>query len=206
MSVRDSLAVVLASPSADALWRLRADLLEAGLPSESAAWPLVFDFHDFLDRLATDTSSRDYSQLASKLDISAISGVIVERLAERGDESDRALRLLAGIVSEGLMALATRQHVKAWAGEIDAVYRSAAWDLYGHLWHWSEARTPDLPVIERRRLLDQLIEPARSKQTSNIQKAMLIGRLYQVLLLSSLTEDLPDLDLSRSTGDDDHAV
>lgn len=193
-----SLKAVITSPTTEELWHLRADLLESGLPADSRAWSLLSEFHDFLEQLATGASSRDYSELASKLDISAISGVILERLAEGGDASEQALRLMSGILSEGLMALATRQHVKAWAGEMGAVFRAAVWNLYGHLWRWTENRTPQLSSADRRRLLDQLVEPARSHETSDIQKAVLIGRLYQMLLLSALAEDLHDFDQPSS--------
>ena len=200
MPIDESLRSVVVSPSVQGLWNLRSDLLEAGLPSDSRVWSLLDEFHGFLDHLATSSSSRDFSQLASKLDISAISGVILERLAEQGDADEQALRLMSGILSEGLMALATRQHVNAWAGEMDAVFRTAAWRLYEQLWRWTERRTPLLPSADRRQLLDDLLAPALSSGIGDLHKAVLIGRLFQLLLLSALSEDLPDLDLSSITG------
>ena len=41
---------------------------------------------------------------------SAISGVILERLAEAGDSSEMAMGLLSGALTQRLMVLATRQH------------------------------------------------------------------------------------------------
>ena len=71
-----------------------------------------------LDQLATGTSSRDYSDLASKLDVGALGGVVLEHVLESEKAEDLALRLFTGLLSEGLMVLATRQHVKAWEGEL----------------------------------------------------------------------------------------
>jgi hypothetical protein len=125
--IRETLGQVLRNPTAADLWRLRAELLVAGLPRDSRAWAVIDEFRAFLDQLVTSTSSREYSHLASKLDISAVGGVVLEQLLEIKDAQELALRLLTGLLSEGLMVLGTRQHVKAWEGELDAVYANAAW-------------------------------------------------------------------------------
>lgn len=187
--IGETLGRVLRRPSAADLWRLRAELLVAGLPADSRAWAVIDEFRGFLDRLATSTSSREYSHLASKLDISAVGGVVLEQLLEIKDAQELALRLITGLVSEGLMVLATRQHVKAWEGELDAVYADAAWFLYGELWHWAERSKPDLAAGERRRLLDALLAPVRASETPGFQKAVIVGLLFQVLLASHVTSD-----------------
>lgn len=182
--LRDALGRVLRSPTPADLWGFRAELLVAGLPPDSRAWAVIDAFRGFLDQLATSTSSREYSHLASKLDISAVGGVVLEQLLEIKDAQELALRLLTGMLSEGLMVLATRQHVKAWEGELDAVYANAAWFLYGELWHWAERSKPDLAPVERRRLLDALLAPVRKAETPGFQKAVIVGLLFQVLLVS----------------------
>lgn len=186
MPLNESLVVILTAPSADAVWRLRGDLLEAGTPADEHLLGLLGAFHDYLDRLATGMSSRDYSQLASKLDISAISGVIFERLAEAADPSKLGLNLVAGAVSEGLMALATRQHVRAWEGELAAVHRSAAWVLFDELWRWSSERNPEINATERRGLLDRLLAPALDPQQPGLLQAALICRLFQILIATEI--------------------
>lgn len=187
MPPQDSLALMLAAPSAETLWRLRADLLAAGTPPDSRLLTLLADFHDYLDRLATGMSSRDYSNLASKLDISAISGVILERLGEASESSSAlALELLSGAVSEGLMVLATRQHVRAWEGELASVHRGAAWVLYDELWRWTTDRRPDLGGSERRALLDELMAPILDPDSSGLLKAALICRLFQLLIAAEV--------------------
>jgi hypothetical protein len=189
MEIRDALKNVLTAPEVKGLWTLRAELLETGLPEESKVWSVVDEFQRFLDELATSSTSREYSELASKLDISAIGGVVLENVIEKDGAEELGLRLLAGLLSEGLMVAATRQHVKAWGAELDAVYRRSAWFLYGELWQWARELKPDLPAGERRRLLDRLLAPVHSEETSGLSKATLIGLLFQVLLLSYLSRE-----------------
>jgi hypothetical protein len=136
----------LTSPTAEGLWRLRGDLLETGLTPETRTFRVLGEFASFLDELATSTSSREYSHLASMMDIGALGGVVLEQLLEPTSADQLAQRVLAGALSEGLMVLATRQHVKAWEEELDD------------------------------------------------QKAVLIGHLFQVLLLSDLSRELEQLD------------
>jgi hypothetical protein len=190
MSIRDELTGVLRGPTPAALWRLRAELLEAGIPPEAPVWRVMDEFRHYLDQLATSTSSRDYSDLASRLDISAVGGVVLEHALESEKAEDLALRLFTGLLSEGLMVLATRQHVKAWQGELSAVCRNAAWYLYDELWRWAEARKPDLPPHERRLLLDRLLAPLCSSDGAGSSGPVLAGLLFQVLLLSHLAEQI----------------
>jgi hypothetical protein len=182
MPVKQALAAVLSAPTSVAVRRLRGELLEDGVPEDSRAWRLLEEFHRFLDRLETGTSSREHSNLASKLDIGAISGVILEHLAEDTEPSERAMRLLSGAVSEGLMALATRQHVRAWEGELASIHTEAAWFLYGELWEWTRRRTPELSSTERRRLLDTLLGPLHTPDTPPIQRTILTLSLFLILL------------------------
>jgi hypothetical protein len=186
MSAPETLAAAFRSPTAEAVWQLRAELLAERIPSDSRVWNLLGEYHRFLDQIARATTSRDYSDLASKLDIGSISGVIVERLLEPKTARELAVALLTGALSEGLMVLATRQHVKAWEEGLESVYRDAAWFLYGELWRWAEEQKPELPPSERRRLLDRLLRPVLARETPGFSKALLLGRLFQLLLLSHL--------------------
>jgi hypothetical protein len=188
MPLRDSLEKVLAAPSAEDLWQLRADLLEQGAEPEGPLWEVLGEFREFLDCRTTLTSSRAYSELASKLDIGAISGVILEQLSEAAQGSALATRLVSGALSEGLMALATRQHVHAWDSELDGVYRRAAWFLHDELWRWTIRRTPDLAAGERRRLLSALLAPVLITDTPVTARSVLLLRLFQIVLLGRLVE------------------
>ena len=186
MSMRDSLAEALASPSPEALWGLQGDLLETGVPAGAAVWEVLAEFHGFLDRLATATSSREYSHLASKMDIGAVGGVVVEHVLETKDPREIGMRLLTGLFSEGLMVLASRQYVKAAEGELEGLYRGAARYLYRATWHWSEQQNEGLDAGERRRLLDRVFAPVFDTKMNGAQKALLLGQLFQILLVSGV--------------------
>ena len=125
--------------------------------------------------------------LASKLDIGAIGGVVMEQLFESPNAKDLAMRVLTGGISEGLMVLASRQYVRAQEGDLAALFRDTAWTLYDRLWQWTEGANPDLGTTERRQLLDRVTAPLRDTQAPSTIKAVLAGRLFQVLLLGHLT-------------------
>lgn len=191
MSLAESLAILVAGPSPDGLWTLRSDLLGAGVDQEAPVFRTIGAFREYLDRLRTGTSSRDYSHLASKLDISAISGVILERLAECGSSSEMAMGILSGALTEGLMVLATRQHVRAWEGELGAVHRSAAWALFDELWRWTAERNPEIPPDRRRTLIEALMTSVLSSGTADLVKAAVIGRLFQLMIASQVIQEVP---------------
>lgn len=192
MSIREPLERVLAAPTAADLRRLRSEMLASDYPPESRTWRLVEEFHRYLDQLSTGTTSREYSELASKLDIGAVGGVVLEQLIEREGPEDLALRFLTGVLSEGLMVAATRQHIKAWEGELFAVHRSAAWFLYGEMWRWTRRRNPKLAGAERRALLDRLFEPVHSADGRGFSAAVLLGLLFQLLLAAYFSEEGSD--------------
>ncbi len=190
MSVRETLAATLTHPTPAALWRLRADLLEAGVSPGSRVWRLIEEYQRFLQSLQTGSASRHYSDLASKLDIGSITGVVVDRFFESTDAKSLARSLLTGFLSEGLMVLATRQHVHAWEESLGAVCSGASWFLYQELWQWSQEKNPELAAGERRRMLDGLFQPLCSGEAGGASKAVLIGSLFQLLLLSYMADEL----------------
>ncbi len=185
-----SLQRVLTQPDPAVLWSLRADLLEAGVPADSPVWSLVDEFHGFLEHLVESSTAREFSNLASILDIGGVGGVIIENLLEAEESEKLARRLLGAVLSEGLMILATRQHVKAWEVELDSVYRAAVWSLYPRIWRFSEIEKPDLPQSERRALLEQLFEPLMDPTRSGTVRAVVIVRLFQALLLQACQDRL----------------
>ena len=177
-----SLETALVSPTPEGLWKLRADLLESGTAPDDRLLEIIGEFHSFLDRFATSTSSL----LASKLDIGAIGGVVLEQLFESPDTKDLAMRILTGGISEGLMVLASRQYVRAQEGELAALFRDVAWTLYQRLWQWTAEANSNLGTSERRQLIDKITQPLLDTDASNVVKAVLTGRLYQVLVLAHL--------------------
>ena len=183
-----ALRQVLTAPTPDALWQLRAELLERDAAPDPAVLATLGEFHGFLDRFATSTSTRDLNHLASKLDIGAVGGVVLEQIFERPDERDLAMRVLTGGLSEGLMVLASRQYVRAAEGELGALFRDTAWTLYQRLWNWASDANPELDAAERRRLVDRLVAPLRDAEVPSPVKAVLAGSLFQALVLASLAD------------------
>jgi len=189
MPLREALAKTLTCPTTENLWCLRAELLEAGVPPGARVWAVIGEYQRFLEQVRTSTASRHYSELASKLDIGSISGVVIERFLEPQGARELALSLISGIVSEGLMILATRQHVKAWEEGLGSVCEGAAWFLYEELWRWTQEKKPELDAAERRRLLDLLFKPICATSAGGFSRSVLIGSLFQLLLASSVADE-----------------
>ena len=184
---QESLAMVLTQPTPVALWRLRGDLLEAGLPANHAVWEIIDPFYAFLNALSAGMKAHEFSKIATMLDIGAIGGVAVQGVIEgHMPVADLWKKLLAGSVGEGLMVLASRQYIKSARAEIIGVYHAAAWTLFTALWEVSAQLQPDLTAADRRSLLDQLLAPVLHEETDDGVKMVLIGRLFQMLLLVHL--------------------
>jgi len=186
MPLPPSLVTILREPSAAAVWQLRAELLASGLSPSAPEFELLTEFHRFLDHLETGAASRDHSERASLMDIGSFGAVVAADLLEAEESPDLARRLLAGALTEGLAVLATRQHVKAWRGELASVFRDAAWVLYDQLWRWAVERKPELAPSERAKLIDQLLAPVRDECVEPSQKAVLVCSLFALLIVEAL--------------------
>jgi hypothetical protein len=184
MELRTSLIQVLAEPTPDALWRLRGELLELGLASDSDIMSTLHEFYQFLNELVASSTAREFSHFASIMDMAAVAGVAVQNLLNIEDSEDWWKRFMMGGASEGLMVLAARQYVKAWEEEMRASYNASAWYLSQEYWELSARLRPDLPLQARRQLVDRLLVPIQDAQVEGIVKAGLIVRLFQVLLLA----------------------
>jgi hypothetical protein len=197
MSIKNSLVQVLAAPTPASLWQLRGDILQAGVPLEAPLWSTLDQFFEFLNTLSAALSAREYSQLATMLDIGAVGGVALESIFDSNlDEADYWKRLLTGTLSESLMILASRQYVKAFQAETKTVYRAAAWHLQAELWRVSTRAQPELNLTERRQMIDELFAPVMDENVGEPLKALLIGRLFLVMLLIQLS-----LSLSHNAGE-----
>jgi len=192
--LRDSLASVLSAPTPRALRYLRGDLLQAGVSRESPLWQALEGFHDYLTLLSASMTARDYSRRATLMDIGAIGGLAVGNILETYHSPEELWkRLLVGGASESLMVLASRQYVKAFQTEIGSVHDSAAWRLYGEFWRLSERLRPELSLEERRQQIDALLSPIHDVSVESNPRAVMIGLLYQLLLLILVKVDHPEL-------------
>lgn len=191
MTDHSDLFLLAAVPTPDSLRQLQSGLLRAGIAEDDPLWTLLDAYFGFLTSLAARATSREFSHFASMLDIGAVGGVALQNLLLAEADGQWWQRLLAGGLSEGLMVLAARQYVRAWEGEMSAVYATASWRLYRELWQVSARLQPTLPLAERQRLLDDLLNPLRDGDLNGTQRAILATRLYQLLLLVRLRWAFP---------------
>ena len=189
ITFQQSLATVLSKPTPAALWQLRGDLLQADIPATTPIWQVIDQFFTFLNNLSANLKDYEFSKMATLLDIGAIGGVAIQGVIE-GNLPMKTLwkRLLAGTVGEGLMVLASRQYIKGAQAELISVYQDTAWYLFDALWHVSTQLQPSLTPAERRRLLDDLFAPALHEKTDDAVKIVLLGRLFQLLLVVHLAD------------------
>jgi hypothetical protein len=169
------------APSPAVLWELYGHLLAAG--ADPRLLRIVETFHHYLCDLQSKATARQYAELASLLDIGAVGGVALENLISGGKEN-LFERFMLGTVSESLMVAASRQYVKGWQSELHSTHCQAAWFLAGELWQLSSEMQPDLPAAHRWESIKGLLNPARDAQTPNGAKAVLLGWLFQITLLS----------------------
>lgn len=195
MGFQDLLGRILVEPTPADLLALQTLLLVAEAEPERRdaarrALDVVGEFYTYLGEIEAKVSAREYSELASLLDIGAVGAVALENLTEAGEALQQ--RMLLGALGEFLMVLASRQYVKAWNREITPVHLRAVWFLRGDLWRLSVEGQPDMPVQERAELVDGLLAPALEENTSDEARLVLLGRLFQVLLVIRLAQTLSD--------------
>lgn len=189
MLISPALTEVLTRPSPDALWRLRVDLLQHGIEDDSRTMGVVDAFYYFMNRLVASASAREYSHIASILDMAAVAGVAIQNLIDEKNTEDWWRRFIVGAASEGMMVLAARQYVKAWEEEMRSDFNAATWFLAQEYWRLSNELQPELSPARRRELVDQLFAPFAGNRLGGTAKAGLIARLFQVLLISRLRID-----------------
>jgi hypothetical protein len=194
VSYLDLLGRLMTEPSPTDLLALQTRLLVAESSTERAdaacrALEVAREFHAYLSELEAKYSARDYSELASLLDIGAVGAVALENLIEAGESLTR--RMFLGGLSEVLMVTASRQYVKAWSREIQPVHMKAIWFLRAALWRLSVEGRPEMRVDERIAMVDGLLAPVLAGEEANQTRPALVGRLFQVLLLIYLAQVLP---------------
>ena len=193
MTFQDLLGRLLTEPRPADLLALQVQLLaaEAELARAQAAQralEVAREFHTYLGEIEAKAGAREYSELASRLDISAVGAVALENLAEAGESLLQ--RILLGGLSETFMVLASRQYVNAWSREMRPIHMQAIWFLRGELWRLSTGGRPDMLPQERAELVDGLLAPALHAEASDEVCIALLVRLFQVLLVIHLARTL----------------
>jgi hypothetical protein len=186
-SLLDAVGEILSQPEPQALVRLRGALLTGGYQGAAVdnALEVAEHFYQFLSELRSKLTARRYSELASLLDIGAVGAVALENVVNaRQDEFWRQLAL--GGIAEGLMVAASRQYVKGWKAEATSVVSHAVWYLSGALWRASSEMQPDLGPEERWNAIQAMLAPASDDNVAEPEKAVLLGRVFQMLLITYL--------------------
>ncbi len=190
-SLEDAIQPVLTQPTPGALVALQGALLATGRTDEALldALEIAGHFYRYLCELRSKISARDYSEFASRLDVGAVGAVAVENLVSaKVPEFWKSLFL--GGLGESLMVAASRQYIKAWKAETNVVHACATWCLAESMWRISAEMRPDLPAEQRWRSIQALVAPAREQVLSGTEKALLLGRVFQILLLTYMARFL----------------
>jgi hypothetical protein len=188
LDLRESIQPILSLPTPEALIALHGALLARGGEDENRreALEIAGHFYHYLSDLQSKLTSRSFSELASMLDIGAVGAVALENLIDSEPEK-LWKRLILGGFAEGLMVAASRQYVKGWAVETGLVHSQASWYLTEALWRLSSEMQPDLQPEKRWQAIQKLLAPTRDPDFPAPEKAVLLGRIFQILLLVYLT-------------------
>ena len=192
ISLQDAVKQILREPAPAALVALQGTLLASEQQGEIVDHALEIggQFHAYLSELQSKISAKAYSELASRLDIGAVGVVALENiLSTQGEQFWQGL--LMGGLAEILMVVASRQYVKGWEVETGLVHTLAAWYLTEALWRTSAEMQPDLSPEQRWEAIHQLLAPAHDPEIPAPEKAVLLGRVFQILLLTHVTRLLP---------------
>jgi hypothetical protein len=178
---------IVNQPTPGGLVALQGALLVCGQQEEAAARALEItdQFHAYLGELQSKLAARDYSELASRLDIGAVGAVALENIVS-AEKENFWQRLALGGIAEALMVAASRQYIKAWEVETGLAHSRAAWYLAKALWRASCAMQPDLDSEQRWGAIQDLLAPAHDPKVPASSKAVLLGRIFQILILTTL--------------------
>jgi hypothetical protein len=181
--LEEQISRVARFPTANELWKLHGALLACtrGQPDAELTLKVAREFYVYLSELQSKMTSRQYNELASRLDIASVGVLALQDILIEQENLGKSL--LLGSIGEGLMILASRQYVKAWEQELKAVHRNAAWTLYDVLWHLSRHYQPDLAATERLALIEATLAPALDDNAPFETRLLLLLRLFQVSLL-----------------------
>jgi hypothetical protein len=190
--VQEALLSILSQPTPAALVALQGALLASSHRGEAVdcALKIAGRFHAYLCELQSKITARDYSELASRLDIGAVGAVAMENMIASEGETFWKQFLLGGI-GESLMVAASRQYIKAWETETGLIHTCAAWHLAEALWRASSEMQPDLPFEQRWEAIQSLLAPIDDPDVPSPDKAALLGRIFQMLLLTYMASLLP---------------
>jgi len=187
LDLNDAIQSILNRPTPETLIGLQGALLVTGEEGEvqQRALEVTGQFYQYLSDLKSKLTAQNYSELASMLDIGAVGAVALGNIVS-GEPESLWQRLFVGGLAEGLMVAASRQYVKGWGAETGVVHSQAAWYLTEALWRASSEMQPELPHEQRWEAIQTLLAPAHDPDVPAPEKAVLLGRIFQILLITYL--------------------
>lgn len=185
-NLQTAIDLILRKPTPEALVSLQGALLTSTPPGRERerCLGLAHQFYTYLCQLRSKTTAQQFSQIASRLDIGAVGVVALENALFAQEEFWQ--RLLVGTLAEGLMVGASRQYVEGWTAEVELVHAEAAWVLTQNLWQVSLEMQPDLSPEKRWQAIQSLLGPIHLHQIADEEKALLLGTIFQNLMLTCL--------------------
>lgn len=182
-NLRELLNRIASQPTTSDLWALRGALLARhDEPGAMQAHAIAREFYLYLSELQSKLDARQFNELASLLDVGAVGMLALQDILL--EKQDLWKNLLLGGLGEGLMVLASRQYVRAWARELELTNRRVAWTLYDALWQISRQLQPQQAEVERQALIEASLAPVLDDATPLEAKVLLMLRLFQTVLLT----------------------
>jgi hypothetical protein len=178
--VRSSFERLLATPTAEELWRLQKELLLLAGPDVAPARRVARAFHSCLRTLESKSASRSASRWGAVLGTAAVASVSLPEVRDRQERSLGELleRALPAVLEIG----AALRSAEAWEIEASLVYDEFAWFLYEELWDISISVRPELSADERRRAIDGVLDPLLEPRLSDADRATLVVEVFRSVL------------------------
>ena len=171
---------LLAEPTAAAVWDLQKRLLVIGSEEARRARAVAREFHTCLRNLQSKSSSRRASRLGAVLGSAAVGSVSLPDLLRTQDLAlDELLQSALPAMLEIGSAISSAQ---AWEVEAQLIYDEFAWFLYEELWAISSTALPNLPADERRRRIDQVLDPLTDPAVPDTDRAALLVDVFRSVL------------------------
>ena len=178
--LRSSFQRILAGPTPDELWAFQKTLLMVGGAETEPARVVARAFHACLRTLASKSASRTASRRGAVLGTAAVGSISVQELRDR---EKRGLQELVELALPAMLEVgAALQSAEAWEIEARMIYDEFAWFLYEELWNVSAIARPDLDPNERRRRIDELLDPLLDPSLPDVDRATLLVDAFRSVL------------------------